>query len=102
MKKGMKGRTMKHTPGPWKVRQSYDNGEPSCLTVYSGADGICDIYLGEKITEATEIAEANARLIAAAPEMLRVLKETSKLLWGSGYDRCPLEAIIAKAEGGIL
>lgn len=75
-----------HTPGPWNYRQAYSNGEPACLVVHSGADNICDVYPGERITSATEIAEANARLIASAPDLLESAISTGHdiadaLLW---------------------
>ncbi|WP_248321992.1 hypothetical protein [Caballeronia sp. Sq4a] len=53
----------KHTPGPWKAVRAphgpidvFDSGERDIVTVYGGGTN------GDK--------EANARLIAAAPELL--------------------------------
>jgi len=58
---------IKHTPGPWILGQSYTNDyairepEGECVAV------TCSLLDGED--------EANARLIAASPELLEVLKE---------------------------
>lgn len=59
---------MKHTPGPW--------GQHSIFYHINGADneGICEV----RTTYRTKPeAEANARLIAASPELLESLKEIS-------------------------
>lgn len=54
---------MKHTPGPWETKEDG-----------YGYWGIYD-RSGECIAETTEREdEANARLIAAAPELLRLLR----------------------------
>ena len=61
----------KHTPGPWKVQNN--NGVP--VTIESGGIGdgrvvtmLVDLF-GDRHDDTTENA-ANARLIAAAPELL--------------------------------
>jgi len=60
-----------HTPGPWTVG-SYDDPLPDTITVMadngSGPRSICDI-IGDRPVDL-----ANARLIAAAPEMFQALK----------------------------
>lgn len=66
----------KHTPGPWIVRPNYSNGCESCPTIEvdnkAGGRNIVATchgapYLGFKDTN------PNARLIASAPDMLKVL-----------------------------
>lgn len=52
------------TPGPWTYREAFDNGEPCGYVIQSGVNAIADVPQGE----------ADARLIAAAPEMLAALK----------------------------
>lgn len=59
----------KHTPGPWDVRK-IDNA-PS----FRGIFGICANGSGNSIREEEE---ANARLIAAAPELLEALERFVK------------------------
>lgn len=77
--------TTKHTPGPWRIRP-VDYGVETrenfiqVLRVVS-ADGS---KLISRLTEyshaaATEEEKANARLIAAAPELLRALKEIAEI-----------------------
>lgn len=56
---------VEHTPGPWK--------SGGCVVWESDGDLICDlISFGSKRDNDT--IEANARLIAAAPDMLAALK----------------------------
>ena len=64
----------KHTPGPWKVGQYL--GSPSSFCVHMDAG---DKGRGIDVVEAvagitTEQRLANARLIAAAPELLEALQ----------------------------
>ncbi len=58
---------MSHTPGPWWVEDS-DHPMGEGREVYDGFGRTASVY-GDSPT-----AEANARLIAAAPEMLAALK----------------------------
>jgi hypothetical protein len=67
----------KHTPGPWRAIDY-----PGADKVFAGDFHICDIrgwgYLTavQKLSdeEAIKVQDANARLIAAAPELLAALK----------------------------
>ena len=92
----------KHTPGPWAIGHSFTADiairEPSgeCVAV------TCELCEGE--------AEANARLIASAPELLAALRDCEArltLLIESGRGklldvtaRNTSRAVIAKATGG--
>jgi hypothetical protein len=65
-----------HTPGPWIVPHfARDEVKCNCGYVFSefqhGMGSICDVNHGAE-DEPVEIAKANARLIAAAPDLLRV------------------------------
>ena len=82
-----------HTPGPWKARMN------------------CDVIAGERLvadcmTGWLREDRANARLIAAAPEMLGMLIELqeSAQYWseyGAPFDIVNrLNAVIEKAKGG--
>ncbi|MET3481590.1 hypothetical protein [Methylobacterium sp. 1973] len=67
----------KHTPGPWMATI----GNRGTLCVISGDAWICG-ELSNGNGEFPGEAEANARLISAAPEMLEVLAEY--LMLGAG------------------
>jgi hypothetical protein len=81
----------KHTPGPWEV------DEPGTIYV-GGWEGPYRIEMGAD-------HEADARLIAAAPDMLRVLEDVAR--WVGGMCSCraddeyhdSLLAVIKKAKG---
>lgn len=87
----------KHTAGPWKIDDALDLP----LAV------IQDNEMGEGIAELGERTpenEANARLIAAAPELLEALQEMMSRYGSknSGFDNeetAKARAAIAKAKG---
>lgn len=98
----------KHTPGPWKYSADFsENGDRyTDFSIYAGdmnvigACGSCGLP--------TICSEANARLIAAAPELLEALssltavlglkpKELSLQALQEAYDIA--RAAIAKAQG---
>ena len=91
-----------HTPGPWDV-------EPKGSRHFvDGADGLTVAYLDRAgVRERSEI-EANARLIASAPELLEALEavlpdlEHYVATHGPGPDKrlAIARAAIAKATGG--
>lgn len=101
---------MKHTPGPWKA--FLKNGIVA-VTTASGKEVIH--WSGFDSSEfSTNTDEANARLIAAAPELLDALNKTRqgyrnlielKLLPSAAYEDATreyiavMDAAIAKAEG---
>ena len=70
-----------HTPGPWHYTLA---DETSSGGVYGGEKCVCDIIPKELQVaydcEELEITHANARLIAAAPEMLIALKNVKQAL----------------------
>ena len=59
----------KATPGPWKVRNWRE--------VFKGTRRICSVNAGESLPLGEELdrAASNARLIAAAPELLDALED---------------------------
>ncbi len=95
---------MKHTKGPWRTRA---NGE--VITIDGDVDGafycgIAQINPGGYSDKGTpnKLDRANARLIAAAPDLLDACKELKELEQpGSarllGFAKA--QAAIAKAEG---
>jgi hypothetical protein len=97
-----------HTPGPWsysETRKKTRNHD----RVIDGPDGIEVAYaLDMNRHDMDAQVDANARLIAAAPELLAALVADSKHVHSAfecGEDRkaCPVEAMkrhaIARAEG---
>ena len=80
-----------HTPGPWKVVK-YDNN----------ALGISTEETENEICYSLHLRSANARLIAAAHDLLAACKTASKLSFiGEMAAKCKfmLDDAIAKAEG---
>ena len=67
----MTTQTTKHTPGPWKVNANV--GKRGELGIVADA-APCVIAHGMSEKHWPEIAQANAALIAAAPEMLTALQ----------------------------
>jgi len=119
---------MTHTPGPWSIGEyrtgisdSWREGESLYERAIYSADqtklAVCEQWIGDK--ESAE-AEANAALIAAAPQLLAALEATIKPLVRLGdfignednggasglghFDRCAIilqaRAAIAQAKGG--
>lgn len=58
---------LKHTPGPWRCNENV-------YVMNSVGETICILY-SPKTEEDLKNAKNNARLIAAAPEMLEALKD---------------------------
>ena len=84
-----------HTPGLWEVKRQI-NGEDFYIADGPNFD-VCEIIVGHARSQ--ETAEANARLIAAAPDLLENLKQLCELLESIGHDCTPARAAIAKATG---
>lgn len=87
----------KHTPGPWNWHGPYMTGgyKVSALNERDQLQFRC--YL--EPSESPETVEANARLIATAPELLEALREIAT----GNYERGTMigfaRAAIAKAAG---
>jgi hypothetical protein len=61
-----------HTPGPWSYAPILSHGEYEIC--HDGCHAIAFVYAGDGLDEIrTFPAESNAKLIAAAPDMLRAL-----------------------------
>jgi hypothetical protein len=88
---------VKHTPGPWLISQDHDY-----LIETKEQYSICRYHVSE-ITESQDLA--NARLIAAAPELLEVCKfiltiaKQGRPLIDS--DLVALKEVICKATGDV-
>ena len=70
-----------HTPGPWQVASHHARGYGATITRENGAhsEAVVDVVDFNDYHRDAEVA-ANARLIAAAPEMLKALKNTLRAL----------------------
>lgn len=87
------------TTGPWEAR---DDGvvviaEPNQLGYQQPIKLISPWR--ESAWDGDEEAEANARLIAAAPSLYSALAEATELLEASGYSTVEMRAALAKARG---
>ncbi|MFN7640757.1 MAG: hypothetical protein ACK5PR_03330 [bacterium] len=106
-----------HTPGPWVVNYKPDD-EPYIIAEQGKAwdnPVICSLY--EDVTPEDSItfspwlkaypnAEANARLIAAAPDMLAALEDAEKEMrgwsWtGNARDKGPYDEHLARIRTAI-
>lgn len=112
---------MKHTPGQWIIRYNSPSVEFhgkregfQSLTVEKVGDGLRSIVAeldNWKLCDEHGDILSNARLIAAAPELLEALKDAEFLLRKAGQIAGPMQdsflrsasdarAAISKAEGG--
>lgn len=96
----------RHTPGPWSIVRRDGNR----VDINSAPDetpewqGLAQVWVRmEDEAEDCEDGLANARLIAAAPDLLAALKAAEHFI-GAGYQPPELvdqiSAAIRKAEGG--
>ena len=86
----------KHTPGTWEfVRDGFriTIGNKKTSPTATPHD-----YMVAEIADNSMQAEANARLIASAPELIEAAKAFAKL-HPSSFRGSSLEAVISKAEG---
>ena len=89
---------MKHSPGPWSIGPEIQNGRFAGVTIKASATVAV-------VTSGCGSQEANARLIAAAPELLEALKSVCRD-WEKIADKTPCwmpsisqaRAAIEKAE----
>ena len=98
---------MTHTPGPWKLNK--DKTTVYCTTRNNDEPGICSTKGEALILLSREAQEANARLIASAPDLLEALRELEPIAHRLGgespkYDllnnaTAKARAAIATAEG---
>jgi len=92
----------KHTPGPWGFGNTSDDKK---LILGDGGKGryICSVQIHQTPRRCGYDMEkerlANARLIAAAPELLEACKHIQGMIWKRyGIKSAILEQAIAKAE----
>ena len=87
----------KHTPGPWKVRNVRE--------VFCGNKRICHVNAASReplsIKDDWDVAAANARLIAAAPDLLEALLRTCAALESVSYSDPSIASAINTARAAI-
>ena len=88
-----------HTPGPWVVYDDSNNGKTNRIEIAARGKTVARIY-----HSVPEEDLPNARLIAAAPDLLEALQymvNACPAIDPSGEDaHARAQAIIAKATGG--
>mgnify|MGYP001562523686 CR=1 FL=1 len=101
----MKNEKAKHTPGPWKAYGQEVQGD---LNGKLRRVAYCNMTESGKVTTRIQ-AEANARLIAAAPDLLAALEKCAAMLANIGQGATngdyldalgEARAAIAKTEAG--
>jgi len=98
----------KYTPGPWQYKPDLCKDD----NVFAGEKRTANVFGAADTWYETEF-EANARLIAAAPELLEACKTAMRILALWGGNDCPeenralfmmqnaFEMAIKKAESGV-
>ena len=91
---------MSHTPGPWRVASDSDRH----VETIDGLQVASIKPLGFDFVERWGETVANARLIAAAPELLEVVKEVVESLRGCPCEPCDksrlaIQSLIDRVEG---
>lgn len=95
---------MSHTPGPWSNPARAEQKTIPLKAVFCERLGYA---IGFVNGHSEEEAQANAHLIAAAPDLLRELRRAREVIavnfpqWGRDVKPllAPIDAAIAKAEG---
>lgn len=87
------------TPGPWEV----SGNAYGTVFVHGGETMVSSVGTQHKALVAggnshDTLTLANARLIAAAPDLLEALKDARFALYGNGPGNPKIDAAIAKAE----
>ncbi len=86
----------KHTPGPWSLSGANTVHGPDCIVAFVGtADEEVRRFSGER-------QSADARLIAAAPDLLAACEAVSATTWSKNTATIigeQVRAAIAKAKG---
>lgn len=90
----------KHTPGPWATDLPEHEQPYQDIRIQAGARGICRLWIDDAPLHDYNAEQfANARLIAAAPDLLEALKNA---LWRmEEYNYQAMEGTIANARAAI-
>jgi hypothetical protein len=94
----------KHTPGPWAACGDYPYGMTTVCDYRGGKGPYTPVAIcGQGIDRPQDERDANARLIAAAPELLAALETVANsIAMGMTHNEVQAfaRAAIAKATGG--
>ena len=90
----------KHTPGPWtpefgeayRVRSQQDGGQIAIMMNLKGQFGLAGRRSGDEVA-------ANARLIAAAPDLLEALEKIAQI---NPYDTSSMGYVVSLARAAIV
>ena len=89
------------TPGPWETdRNNVHSGQIATIHHCIGNDWV-EVRSPEATCASEETQEANARLIASAPELLAALQELLKFPSGQYSEDNGFDAACLKAEAAI-
>lgn len=98
--------TTKHTPGPWEINHAGTGRDGKLIYdevyVYAPSCGVNDVAIASDIADplGKDAGMANARLIAAAPELLAALIAITTVRC-DGMDIAPINAAYSKASEAI-
>ena len=86
-----------HTPGPWKVSRRFDVYQDTQTPGVGGTFVATTKGVSELPESVNRVCEADAKLIAAAPELLKALQDI--LIFDSALSQENARAAIRKATG---
>lgn len=97
---------MKHTPGPWGIKKVGTSFQVEGINHHGECRAICSLHYQNCCAVNSFPVEANARLIAAAPDLLEALKSiecqlglcSNPVTSGDDFHKL-IQKVIAKAEG---
>jgi len=87
---------MKHTPGPWTI---LDRGKLSTPQIMAGETATARIV--DRGQDKSAENEANASLIAAAPELLEACQRVADVPFEPDKWRQQVQSAVAKAKGEL-
>ncbi len=100
-----------HTPGPWEVNENDPSGDALDVEAVNGGPRICTVDVAGALDCSPPYSEAevraNARLIAAAPDLLALVRRMVDLMPcdtethhpdNKGCDFCTARALLARLE----
>ena len=94
-----------HTPGPWEVlegKPGFGVNRAHLRVIVRQPDSFVPLYVADCIREGSlDETRANARLIAAAPELLAALRNLLADATALGIDDSPFSGVAIEARNAI-